>query len=281
MKLARNLRFTGILAASSISYGIANVNTKKSYCDGDEPTARTPSVTLYKYKICPFCNRVKTYLDYLQIPYTTVEVNPITKSELKFSKDYKKVPVAVIDDKVIGNSPEIIAHFTAMSVADESKQALLEEFFPEDASKWMEWSEKRLAVMLYPNITRSMNESWECFAYTNDVESWSAPERMVTRAVGAAFMSLANGKIKKKYNIVDERKELQAVLAEWTNAIDPNGFLHGEKLTMPDLMVYGVLQAIEGFQTFNEIMAENELLRSWYGRVHLTLQEQETTGETK
>lgn len=130
----------------------------------------------------------------------------------------------------------------------------------------MEWSEKKLAVMLYPNITRTLDESWECFGYTSSISSWSWPEQYLVRVLGAGFMSLANGKIKKKYGITDERKALKDCLAEWTAALGGKSFLHGESPTMPDLMVFGVLRSIAGFRTFNEIM-EDEVLREWYGRV--------------
>ena len=36
-----------------------------------------------------------------QIPYTCVEVNPLTKAELKWS-EYRKVPVAMIDGEQVG-----------------------------------------------------------------------------------------------------------------------------------------------------------------------------------
>lgn len=42
------------------------------------------SVTLYQYQICPFCNTAKAVLAYANIPYKTVEVNPLTKAELKW-----------------------------------------------------------------------------------------------------------------------------------------------------------------------------------------------------
>jgi hypothetical protein len=43
-----------------------------------------PSVTLYQYQICPFCNTAKAVLAYANVPYETVEVNPLTKAELKW-----------------------------------------------------------------------------------------------------------------------------------------------------------------------------------------------------
>jgi microsomal prostaglandin-E synthase 2 len=41
----------------------------------------------------------------MQIPYRCVEVNPLTKAELKFS-EYRKVPVILIDGEQVGQRPE-------------------------------------------------------------------------------------------------------------------------------------------------------------------------------
>ena len=47
-------------------------------------TASSPSICLYQYAICPFCNKVKALLDYSGLPYDVVEVNPLTKAEIKW-----------------------------------------------------------------------------------------------------------------------------------------------------------------------------------------------------
>ena len=230
---------------------------------------KAPAITVYQYKICPFCNRVKAYLDYLNIPYETVEVNPLSKSEISFSKDYRKVPLVTFGDQQVNDSEPIIEHITGNLVA--TKAANDRGFFSKDSKKWSEWSEKRLAVMLYPNITRNMSESWECFSYTQDVLEWNPLARIGTRIAGAAAMTLANGKIKKKYNIVDEREELSVVLMEWVDAVNASKdgpFLHGSVVTLPDLMVFGVLRSIEGLSTWVEIMNENPQLRAWYDSVN-------------
>jgi glutathione S-transferase len=65
-------------------------------------------IKLYQYEPCPFSHKVKSVLDYYQIPYQKVEVNPITKKELNFS-EYRKVPIVVLDEKIqINNSTDII-----------------------------------------------------------------------------------------------------------------------------------------------------------------------------
>ena len=62
--------------------------------------------------------------------------------------------------------------------------------------------------MIYPNITRSFEESWQCFDYAASVPTWSTMDRYSNRILGPLAMFMANGKIKKKYGIVNEREEV-------------------------------------------------------------------------
>ncbi len=55
------------------------------------PSLQDFDVTLYQYDPCPYCNKARAYLDYCKVPYTLVEVNPLTKAEIKFSEKYQKV----------------------------------------------------------------------------------------------------------------------------------------------------------------------------------------------
>jgi microsomal prostaglandin-E synthase 2 len=254
-------QFVSIAASISLTETISRKFSTSCEAPLRQPS-NLPKITLYQYQICPFCNRVKAYLDYLQIDYDSVEVNPLTKSELSFSKDYKKVPIALFDDQAKRESSEIINYITEKLAKDVPKT-----FFPDDTEKWSIWSEKRLAVYLYPNITRSYSESWECFSYANSVSTWSRPMQIATQVAGSAAMTLANGKIKKKYNIVDERAELNQELQLWIEAVGNKRFLHGDKISMPDIMVYGVLRSIQGLTTFRELMDQNTALATWYENV--------------
>jgi microsomal prostaglandin-E synthase 2 len=42
-------------------------------------------------------------LDYYDIPYKIVEVNPLSKKEIKFS-EYKKVPILMVDGEQLVDS---------------------------------------------------------------------------------------------------------------------------------------------------------------------------------
>lgn len=53
-------------------------------------------LTLYQFTTCPFCCKVRAYLDYFGYSYDIVEVNSLTKKQLDWSPAYKGVPVVAV-----------------------------------------------------------------------------------------------------------------------------------------------------------------------------------------
>ena len=47
--------------------------------------------------------RMTAFLDYYNIPYKVMEVNPISKKEIKWS-EYKKVPILTVEGELMVNS---------------------------------------------------------------------------------------------------------------------------------------------------------------------------------
>ena len=70
-------------------------------CQDVQSPENAESITLYQFASCPFCNKVRTFLDYYGMKYSIVEVDPIFKKEIKFSK-YRKVPIVVIQGIQVG-----------------------------------------------------------------------------------------------------------------------------------------------------------------------------------
>lgn len=235
---------------------------------------KKPLVTLYQFATCPFCNRVKSFLDYQRVPYDTIEVNPISKKELKhFDPPVKQVPVAFFRDQVLTDSSHIIDRLHRDVVIPDKKTSGdkdNEMFMSAEALKWSEWGEKRLAVLLYPNITRTFPDSWAAFAYAGNVKSWSAFDRMSNRILGPLAMYAVRGKIKKKYNIQDERKELGELIQEWISALekdrDPDSvkFLLGNSISIADVTIFGVLRGLEGLSTHEYVLDQGKTIKNWY-----------------
>lgn len=253
---------------------------RQSSCASTKPDPVIPSVDilLFQYSICPFCHIIRANLDYLGLPYGIVEVNPITQSQLEFVDKPRKVPVVVLDGEITKESDLIVMKVKDIIETKSKNKKILDDLFTGDSEKWMAWSKEQLAVKIYPNITRNFSESWQAFEYTNNVSSWTWYERFGNRVLGPVAMFFANGKVKKKYNIIDERKELMATVQEWTSALGGKNFLHGDYVTAPDLFVFGVLRAIAGFETFNTLM-QDAILKGWYDRVNVEVEKRKFKGK--
>ena len=241
-------------------------------------------IVLYQYKICPFCNKIKTFLDFYGLPYTTVEVNPLSKKEIKTNLkelDYKKVPICVINGEIVCDSPVIMKKLQDML---EERGALLEshsssELGPVQVEQetststststsnpvdWVKWVDTSLAVLLFPNITRNFPESWQAFAYIANVDSFSASDKFMNRVLGPIAMWAAQGKIKKKYDIENEREAMFEAVYKWADAVALGGtFQGGEVPSLADVCVFGCLRSITGLDTHTAVVNDPRI-SVWY-----------------
>lgn len=220
------------------------------------------AMSLYTYRICPFCCKVKAAARFAGVSIANVEVNPLTKSQISFSRDHRKVPIAVTrDGQIIVESERIIDHVLADAPA---------EFVSDDARKWSKWASEELAVMMYPNITRTFDECRETLAYAD--EAFGGFEAMTIRWVGAFGMSMAHSKIKKKYGIEDERQALQERLDVWDKALGDGPFRDARKSPdLGDVAVFGVLGAVSGTRAHDDIMSQNPKIAEWAKAVDAAL----------
>ncbi|OQV15603.1 Prostaglandin E synthase 2 [Hypsibius exemplaris] len=98
-------------------------------------------VTLFQYQTCPFCSKVRAYMDYYGLGYDVVEVNPLFRSETKFST-YRKIPFVLYNDHkelrkrelLLPDSSLIVSLFQTarlQSKSDKSDVKNLLQFYPE------------------------------------------------------------------------------------------------------------------------------------------------------
>ena len=184
-----------------------------------------PTLTLYQYAICPFCNHTKALLAYANIPYEAIEVNPLTKDELKWSKDYRKVPIAVLDGQALYGSDQIIhglLHHDAVIQNLQSRWAshhhhhqnnnnnnhsndnmsLAEFQSSPSALQWTAFARDELAPLLYPNLCNTLENSYRAFNYVWSVENqFSTLQKYMIQSLGSIAMYLAASKIKRTYGM--------------------------------------------------------------------------------
>uniref|UniRef100_A0A7E4ZVK8 Prostaglandin E synthase 2 n=1 Tax=Panagrellus redivivus TaxID=6233 RepID=A0A7E4ZVK8_PANRE len=165
---------------------------------------------LYQYQTCPYCCKLRAFLDYYGFSYEVVEVNPVTRTQLKFSPDYKKVPVitsSTTDRPLVESSLIISVLKTYLTRSQRNLQECL-NFYPSlesvnpengkpvttypnkffvmveeeqgkccvakarEEREWREWVDDHFIHLISPNVYRTWAEALETFQYFDRVGEW-------------------------------------------------------------------------------------------------------------
>jgi len=282
----------------------SNTVLQSAECDAvSQDDRKPPHLRLYQYHTCPFCCKARAFLDYYGYDYEIVEVNPLFKKETKFSPNYRKVPILLIDDAQVNDSSvivsvlrsqavqpgksvdELLRYYPAVESKNEKGKPVTEfqnryrvmygEDVPKETreqiieeSKWRKWVDDRYVHMMSPNIYRTMGEAFQAFEYISRVGNFSRMETVLAQYVGAVAMYFVGKSIKKKHDLKEDvRQSLYDETHVWLKAIGKKRpFLGGDEPNLADLNVYGVISAIDGLDAFNDLMA-NTNIAPWYDRM--------------
>lgn len=221
------------------------------------------SLTLYQYSACPFCRKVRAVLDYKRLAYEIVEVNPLSKAEIKWSA-YKKVPILKHGDHQINDSDAIIAyldeqfHERPLFPAGEDRVEI------ERMWRWVE----SLVFSLPPNIYDSMSEAVEAFDYISTDGKFSRLERVRIKYMGAlAMLMITKLILKKKRGIHNPREHLKGLMAEWLLALKGRAFIGGAVPSVADLTCYGALTSVRTLKVFRELISKDDAFMRWFNAV--------------
>eukprot|EP00262_Sarcandra_glabra_P008013 TRINITY_DN21183_c0_g1_i1.p1 TRINITY_DN21183_c0_g1~~TRINITY_DN21183_c0_g1_i1.p1 ORF type:complete len:327 (-),score=33.17 TRINITY_DN21183_c0_g1_i1:258-1238(-) len=259
---------TCLSLAGALSFSFAASSLLTDSVDAKEPPPPDlvpHDVVLYQYEACPFCNKVKAFLDYYDIPYKVIEVNPISRKEIKWS-DYKKVPILTVDGEQLVDSTAIIDNLNQRICSEKS---VLDD---DEEKNWRRWVDDHLVHVLSPNIYRNTSEALESFDYITSHGNFSRTERFTVKYAGAAAMFMVSKKLKKRHNITDERAALYEAAETWVEALNGRDFLGGSKPNLADIAVFGVLRPIR-YLTAGRDMVENTRIGEWYTRMETAVGE--------
>ncbi|XP_060535755.1 prostaglandin E synthase 2 [Cylas formicarius] len=182
--------------------------SRKVHVPGDQSGLK---LTLYQYQTCPFCCKVRAFLDYYGISYNVIEVDPVLRQSIKWS-EYKKVPILVAnveggfqplnDSSMIISAlatylkdadkslTDIVKCFPFISFYDDSgvkKNQIMNGYFlmfsdqarqKQDEKKlgeerkWRQWVDNVLVHTLSPNVYRTKDEAFQAFNWFSEVGEW-------------------------------------------------------------------------------------------------------------
>ncbi|XP_035958567.1 prostaglandin E synthase 2 isoform X3 [Halichoerus grypus] len=204
-------------------------------------------LTLYQYKTCPFCSKVRAFLDFHALPYQVVEVNPVRRAEIKFSS-YRKVPILLAQEGeslqqlndssviisalktyLVSGQPleHIITYYPPMkAVNDQGKEVtefcnkywlMLDEKEAQrmyggkeartEEMKWRQWADDWLVHLISPNVYRTPAEALASFDYIVREGKFGALEGAVAKYMGAAAMYLISKRLKSRHHLQDDVRE--------------------------------------------------------------------------
>jgi len=220
---------------------------------------------LYEYTACPYCCKVRAILKYKGIPYERIEVHPINKKEIRFSKEWKKVPIwEDVEGKAFKNSTDIMMHldqvypdipvFEKLPVAQTAER------------QWLDWADDTLVQALPPVLYDTFGNSLKAFNYITKISKFSWFQRCYIKYLGAFIMKQVANKAAKKHNITNRKGHFESILKEWESALDTHQYLGREKPNAADLAVYGILKSIEQLHPFSIVQA-NDTVYKWFGRM--------------
>ncbi|XP_069701067.1 prostaglandin E synthase 2 [Periplaneta americana] len=176
------------------------------------PTDNTGlKLTLFQYTTCPFCCKVRAFLDYYGFSYNVIEVNPVLRQQIKWT-EYRKVPIILAhvedgyqqlnDSSMIISAlasflhdrdqglKEVVKCYPTISFNDDEgkmKNEILNRYFlmyqgniPKgrtkesilEERKWRKWADDVLVHTLSPNVYRTKGEALQAFTWFSEVGEW-------------------------------------------------------------------------------------------------------------
>uniref|UniRef100_A0A1I8F3T9 Prostaglandin E synthase 2 n=1 Tax=Macrostomum lignano TaxID=282301 RepID=A0A1I8F3T9_9PLAT len=231
-------------------------------------------LTLFQYQTCPFCCKVRAYLDYSGLAYNIVEVNSVSRQQIRWMTDYRKVVLK--DSSVIMSALESRIRDPSQSLAqlrlcypgivgeEGGKLTYPNRYFvmqpaTRKSKKWRQWVDDVFVHTISPNIYRTLPEALDSFRWFDKAGDWekcfTPAERALVIYTGAAVMRLVSMRLRSKYNLHrDVRKSLYNELdAFLLNGVGKRRFRGGDRPDLSDLSMYGVLTAMEGTAAFSTL----------------------------
>ncbi|XP_054275499.1 prostaglandin E synthase 2-like [Macrosteles quadrilineatus] len=198
----------GVGATSSVIQNFPGVSVSRRVFN--EADASGLHLTLFQYPTCPFCCKVRAFLNFYGISYDVVEVDPVLRQQIGWS-NYKKVPILLAkvengyqqlnDSSMIisalasylqesqPNLSEIVKCYPSMSYRDDNgdeKSEIMNRYFlmlhgqftgqtkeeMEEERKWRKWADNTLVHTLSPNVYRTKEEALQAFEWFSEVGEW-------------------------------------------------------------------------------------------------------------
>ena len=217
---------------------------------------------------CPFCWKVRSIAEHLDVDYQKVQVNAMrTKKELKFAGGWGKVPVwTESDGEVVVDSTPIMKHIDATY----NDGALWSSDDEVRRDKWIEWVDTKMSKATIPILYGSLSSALKTTTRVSKLEKFGFFSKRLYAWAGFPIMwgFIARSRVKK-----DGRTPKQLwhdLLTEFTDEMGDAQFFGGQNPDLVDLAAFGYMRSISPFPQFSQL-EDHEKGMAWYHRIESTL----------
>merc|ERR1712137_998122 len=225
-----------LLTNASVSAEVFNESQQEAlqpFLEGNADHFKGAHKTLYQYSTCPFCSKLRAFLDYHGVQYDTKEVNPLSKAQIA-SHGYHKVPQLQVGAEgeggpIIVDSSEIVKLLKPL--LDENAPTVSEE-----EQRWRDWASTTLVWYMVLNTNRTLAESRSGYDY---VANKVTRPKLIKQA---------------GFDGEDPRAGLYQEVNKWAQeGLGEKTFHGGDKPDLADLDVYGIIQSQRFLPVFGDI----------------------------
>ena len=249
-------RLKGNSAISATDYHKKQQNLIDEILKSPPEKIKNLDMTLYRYTTCPFCAKLQTFLDYHNLKYDIVEVNPLTKKEIK-GNEYPKVPQLKLGENgpIVVDSDAIVGMLDPVLDQNQSNRDV------EDQEKWRTWAREKLVRYMVLNTNRTLSEANLGYKYVDNIPTFSSFDRLTLKALGGMIMYLvANNVTNKKlqtlgYDGKDPRAALYTEVNSWVgDGVKDRDFHGGNRPDLADFDVYGIISSQKFLPVYQDLL---------------------------
>ena len=222
---------------------------------------------LMMLQTCPFCWKVRSLLEHLNIDFQESQLNPLRrKKALKFAGDWGKVPIwrESEEDFIVDSTPIMIY------LDNKYNDSKLSDSTSERQKNWLKWVDEKLSKATIPILYGSIGSALSSTRSVSKLEKFGFFSRHLYAWTGFPIMwvIIAKTRVKK-----DGRKPKQLwhdLLDELVSEFNGKQFFGGEAPDIVDIAAFGIVRSISPFKQFKQIES-HESGMNWYNAVKSTL----------
>lgn len=187
-----------------------NVRVMRKIVNENDKTGLDLELVLFQFQTCPFCCKVRAFLDCAGFSYSVVEVDAVLRQDIKWSKS-KKVPTLLAKTKdgkyvQLNDSSMIISALSTYLLDPKADMKDVADFYPvtkfsdvygklfdiankyfvmyqqvqpkqtkeemAEERKWRNWADNHLVHLISPNVYRNYSEATETFEWFSEAGQW-------------------------------------------------------------------------------------------------------------